>query len=83
VPGKLLVASGSNHLGDFSMRYRTIEDLEKTLNETKESEAQLRKMIDTIPTLAWCNLPDGSHEFLNQRWHDYTGLSPQEAQGWG
>ncbi len=40
-------------------------------------------MIDTIPTLAWCNLPDGSNEFLNQRWHDYTGLSPQEAHGWG
>lgn len=19
----------------------------------------------------------------NQRWHDYTGLSPQEAHGWG
>jgi PAS domain S-box-containing protein len=28
-------------------------------------------------------LPDGSNEFLNQRWHDYTGLSPQEAHGWG
>jgi len=40
-------------------------------------------MIDTIPTLAWCNLPDGSAEFLNQRWHEFTGLSPQEAHGWG
>jgi formate hydrogenlyase transcriptional activator len=30
-----------------------------------------------------CNLPDGSNEFLNQRWHDYTGLSPQEARGRG
>jgi NAD(P)-dependent dehydrogenase (short-subunit alcohol dehydrogenase family) len=40
-------------------------------------------MIDTIPTLAWCNLLDGSNEFLNQRWHEYTGLSPQEAHGWG
>ena len=48
-----------------------------------ESEARLRKIIDTIPTLAWCNLPDGSNEFLNQRWHEYTGLSPQEAHGWG
>jgi len=58
----------------------TREDLEKALNEVKKSEAHLRKIIDTIPTLAWCNLPDGSNEFVNQRWCDYTGLSPEEVQ---
>jgi len=57
--------------------------LEKALNEAKKSEAQLRQIIDTIPALAWCNLADGSNEFLNQRWLDYTGLSQQEACGWG
>ena len=40
-------------------------------------------MIDAIPTMAWASLPDGSVEFANQRWHDYTGLSPEEARGWG
>jgi hypothetical protein len=34
-------------------------------------------MIDAIPPMAWCSLPDGSVELLNQRWHDYTGLSPR------
>jgi PAS domain S-box-containing protein len=33
--------------------------------------------------LAWCNLPDGPNEFLNKRWHAYTGLSPEESHGWG
>ena len=47
------------------------------------SEEQLLVMIDGIPTMAWCSLPDGSAEFLNKRWHDYTGLSPEEAHGWG
>ena len=50
---------------------------------SKRSEARLPQIIDTIPTLAWCNLPDGSSEFLNRRWHDYTGLSPHEAHGEG
>src|SRR5262249_42939304 len=27
--------------------------------------------------------PDGSLEFFNQRWRDYTGLSQEEAHGWG
>ena len=43
-------------------------------------EARLRKIIDTIPTLAWCNLSDGSNDFVNQRWSDYTGLSQEEVK---
>ena len=49
----------------------------------KGSEDQLRIMIDKIPTLAWACRPDGTTEFLNQRWLDYTGLSLEEALGWG
>ena len=55
----------------------------RELAETKAAAAQVRKILDTIPTFASCNLPDGSNEFLNQRWHDYTGLSPEEARGRG
>ncbi|MGA9020197.1 MAG: PAS domain-containing protein [Terracidiphilus sp.] len=49
----------------------------------RASEANLRRVIDTIPTLSWCNLPDGPNEFLSKSWHDYTGLSHEEAHGWG
>src|SRR5439155_2130406 len=41
------------------------------------------QIIDAIPTLAWCARPGGSNEFLNRRWHDYTGLSVHEGLGWG
>jgi len=34
------------------------------------------------PCLAWCSRPDGSNEFLNQRWLDYTG-SPSRRRGVG
>jgi formate hydrogenlyase transcriptional activator len=57
--------------------------LNRALDELKTSERKLRQVIDTIPTLAWCNLPDGSNEFLNQRWHEYTGLSPEDSHGRG
>src|ERR1700730_12147676 len=75
--------SGESKVIDVSKRYPSRKELEKALLESRESEAQLRRVIDTIPTLAWCNLPNGSNEFLNQRWHDYTGLSSEEAHGWG
>ena len=44
---------------------------------------QFRLVIDTIPTLAWRTRPDGYAEFFNQRWQEYTGLSLEQAQGWG
>src|SRR5215469_9265078 len=60
-----------------------IDDRKRAEEEVKKSEGKLRQVVDAIPALAWCNLPDGSNEFLNQRWHDYTGLSPEESNGWG
>jgi formate hydrogenlyase transcriptional activator len=48
----------------------------------KDSEDELR-MIDKIPALAWAARPDGTAEFFNQRWLEYTGLSSEEALGWG
>jgi len=80
VPELVVAPSEGAENEDVPERYQTREDLEKALNEAKKSAAHLRKIIDTIPTLAWCNLPDGSNEFVNQRWCDYTGLSPEEVQ---
>src|ERR1700720_4007152 len=64
-------------------RQRSQEALSRALDELKHSERRLRQVIDTIPTLAWSILPDGSNEFLNKRWHEYTGLSPEESHGSG
>ena len=44
---------------------------------------ELRQAIDTIPGFVWSALPDGSVDFLNQRWCDYTGVSLQDASGQG
>jgi formate hydrogenlyase transcriptional activator len=74
------VTPGEKQNGDVSKQYQNREDLEKAYNEAKKSEARLRKILDTIPTLAWCNLPDGSNDFVNQRWSDYTGLSQEEVK---
>src|SRR6267378_668316 len=43
----------------------------------------IRLVVDTIPTLAWSAGPDGSADFFNQRWLDYTGLSAEQALGSG
>src|SRR6059036_936221 len=47
------------------------------------ASAERRAILDAIPAIAWCKLPDGSNEFVNQRWQDYTGIPEAEARGQG
>ena len=68
---------------DVTEQVQARSALQKAFDEIEKSEAKLRQVIDAIPTLAWCNLPDGPNEFLNKGWHEYTGLSPEESHGWG
>src|SRR5215469_2954883 len=45
--------------------------------------SELRRFIDHVPALGWSALPDGSFEYVNQRFRDYTGLSLGELYGSG
>ncbi|HET6797743.1 MAG TPA: sigma 54-interacting transcriptional regulator [Gemmatimonadales bacterium] len=53
--------------------------LERALAAMQGSEDRLRTILDTIPIQAWCLGPDGTVDYRNQRWHDYTGLSREEV----
>ena len=53
------------------------------LAQAQKSEAQLRLIIDSIPVPAWSSRADGATDFVNQRWLDYTGITAEEAMGWG
>src|SRR6516164_2653428 len=47
------------------------------------AHSELRHFIDHVPALGWSALADGSLEYVNQRFRDYTGLSPDELYGSG
>jgi len=42
---------------------------------------ELRAFVDGVPALAWSALADGSLNFCNQRFRDYTGLAPDQLYG--
>ena len=46
-------------------------------------EKRLRLIIDTIPAIVWRKDPDGSADFLNRNFREYTGLSLDQGLGWG
>ena len=46
-------------------------------------QVDLTQLIEALPGLGWTAFPDGRAEFLNQRWLTYTGMTAQQAEGWG
>jgi PAS domain S-box-containing protein len=52
--------------------------------KVEESEARFRQLADAMPQMVWSTLPDGYHDFYNQRWYDFTGLDYErtKAEGW-
>jgi PAS domain S-box-containing protein len=60
-----------------------VEERKRAEERALQSDRERRIAIDTIPALLWSTLPDGSSDFNNHRWLEYTGLSEEEARGWG
>lgn len=78
------VVPGTERVPRFLMAIvEDITDRKRSEEALRASEVRMRQVLDTIPTLAWCNLADGPNEFLNKAWVEYTGLSLEASNGWG
>ena len=54
------------------------------VRQIQRESKQLRDVIDTVPGNVWSALPDGSVDFINRRWLEFSGLSLEEGlwRGW-
>ncbi len=55
----------------------------ESLRQIQAMRNELALVIDSIPVLAWSNLPDGTVDFINRGWLQYTGLTAADAEGGG
>ena len=53
------------------------------MRQVQRESRRLRDVIETIPAYVWSALPDGSVDFINRRWLEFTGFSSDQALGWG
>jgi PAS domain S-box-containing protein len=60
-----------------------LNDRNKAAAALQLNERNLSLIINSIPTMAWTTRADGYCDFLNQRWLDYTGMTAEQAAGWG
>ena len=58
-------------------------ELQRQNDRLRQSERELREVIERIPGMAWTGASDGSSTFVNRRWSEYTGLSLEDTAGSG
>jgi PAS domain S-box-containing protein len=53
-------------------------------DEIAATQLDLDRVVNALPALIWTTLSDGRSNFVNRRWCEYTGLSPDAAldHGW-
>jgi len=49
----------------------------------RHREAELREIADAMPQMLWTTRDDGTLDFYNRQWRDYTGLGLEEIIRWG
>src|SRR6201997_1232075 len=75
---------GNNELAVLGNAFNYASQQLQTLYEDlRRSERELRDVIETMPTMVWIARTDGSNEFGNRRWQEYTGLSHERTVGSG
>jgi PAS domain S-box-containing protein len=53
------------------------------VHKLQRESQQLRDVIDTIPGSVWSARPDGSLDFINRRWLEFSGVSLEKGLGRG
>jgi len=69
----------------FALTAVTITILVGRVRRSGEAVAlrdRLQVIIDTIPAMVWSISPNGSSDFFNKRFRDYTGLSLEDIRDW-
>ena len=58
-----------------------ISEQKDTEAALRESDARFRAIADTMPQMVWSTLPNGHHDYFNQRWYEVMGLEPGGGDG--
>jgi formate hydrogenlyase transcriptional activator len=72
--------------GDLVQYVGTAADVterKRAEEKIRQSEQELRTIIETIPAFIGTNLPDGSTDFVSQSFLDYLGISREQWLDWG
>ena len=62
-------------------RLSLVEEVAKRA-ELEAAEQHYRLLAEAIPQIVWTALPNGTTDYFNQHWFDYTGLKAGQSLDW-
>ncbi len=66
---------------EVAERVRTASERLRNEAARADSEAKFRTIANAMPQMVWSTLPDGFHDYYNDRWYDFTGAVPGDTDG--
>ncbi|RYG22127.1 PAS domain S-box protein [bacterium] len=67
------------HEGHLHVFFTNVTEQKRAEAERGGREALMRTLVDSMPQIAWASGTDMVPTYLNERWYDYTGFSPDAA----
>lgn len=63
---------------------RRLEELQDRERQLYESEAKFHAIANSVNQMIWTTLPDGFHDYYNDRWYEFTGVpeGSTDGEGW-
>ncbi|WP_179228498.1 PAS domain-containing hybrid sensor histidine kinase/response regulator [Leptolyngbya ohadii] len=65
-----------------ALLFKDISDRKRSEAALQESETRFRRMTDILPQIMWTADPDGTIDYYNQQWEDFTGTSRVGTSEW-
>ncbi|MDB5623244.1 MAG: Signal transduction histidine kinase [Devosia sp.] len=84
-----VIASGRPRLDAQGMATRfpgvvvDVTEQRRASDALAESELRFRTLANAMPQMVWSTLPDGYHDYYNDRWYEFTGVPKGSTDGDG
>jgi len=75
------ILDARGHADAIFVQGADVTDREAALAALRESEARFRTIANLVPQMIWSTLPDGYHDYYNQRWYAFTGVPEGSTDG--
>ena len=67
----------------LAVYFQDISQRRRVEAEIRGNEERFHSMAETLPQIVWTTGPDGSVDYYNQRWYEYSGLTFEQTRDWG
>ena len=68
--------SPPNQIAGVVLTFVDITKRKKAEDALRQSEAEFRQLADAMPQIVWAARPDGTVDYCNKQWYEFTGVPP-------